>query len=148
VMFRLQGSMIEETFEILRSCGSNKHECQIYWLSSWDSPSVITEIAHPLHTSSRAGLCIDSEWINKFWLELARRNLGVRVQIHTHPDEAYHSATDDEFPLVHSVGFLSLVIPNFAMGSVGMQDAYLTEMQPSGRWQQVDVRSRIQIDEH
>jgi hypothetical protein len=147
-MFRLQYSMIEETFKILRSCGRNKHECQIYWLSSWDNPSVITEIAHPRHTSSRAGLCIDGDWINKFWLELASRNLGVRVQIHTHPDEAFHSATDDEFPLLHNAGFLSLVIPKFAMGPVGMQSAYLAEMQPSGRWEQVDIRSRIQIDEH
>lgn len=147
-MFRLQRSMIEETFEILRSCGSNRHECQIYWLSRWDSLSTITEIAHPLHISSRAGLCIDSDWISKFWLELARRNLGVRVQIHTHPEEAFHSATDDEFPLLHNVGFLSLVIPNFAMGPVGMQDAFLTEMQPNGSWRQVDIHSRIQIDEH
>jgi hypothetical protein len=147
-MFCLKRNMIEKTFQILRSCGSNKHECQVYWLSSWDSPSTITEVAHPLHTSSRAGLCIDSDWINKFWLELAKRNLGARVQIHTHPEEAFHSATDDEYPLLHNVGFLSLVIPNFAMGPVSMQHAYLTELQPSGGWQQVDIRSRLQIDEH
>lgn len=138
--------MIEETFAIFRSCGANRRECQLYWLSAWADPQRLTEVAHPLHRSSAYALSIESDWINSFWIDLASRGMGVRIQVHTHPFEAFHSETDDAFPLLPDVGFLSLVIPNFAMGPIGFENAYLTEIQPDGRWQQVDIGSRMTID--
>jgi hypothetical protein len=93
-------------------------------------------------------LSIDDSWISGFWNELADQGFGVRVQVHTHPEEAFHSETDDVFPLLHEVGFLSLVIPSFAMGPVGFQAAYLTETQADGSWLQVPIDSRIMFDEH
>lgn len=107
----------------------------------------LTEVAHPKHWSSRYGLSIESDWIGHFWSDLAERGMGVRIQVHTHPGEAFHSETDDAYPLLFDVGFLSLVIPDFAMGPVGFRDAYLAEIQPDGRWQQMDIGSRIRIDE-
>jgi hypothetical protein len=38
---------------------------------------------------------------------------------------------------------LSLVIPNFGLGPVGFNEAYLTEIQPDGRWQEVATSSRL-----
>lgn len=108
----------------------------------------LTQVVHPRHQASRYGLSIDSDWISAFWNGLADRGLGVRVQVHSHPEEAFHSKTDDAFPLLHEVGFLSLVIPDFALGPVGFGGAYLTEIQSDGRWQQVDIASRMIIDEH
>ncbi|MDE1468325.1 hypothetical protein [Aurantiacibacter sp. D1-12] len=138
--------MIEETFHVLRSCGDNRRECQLYWVSSWNDPLKLLEVVHPRHLSSAYALSIDSGWINEFWNDLADRGMGVRVQVHTHPSEAFHSATDDAYPLLPEAGFLSLVIPDFAMGPVGFDRAYLTEIQSDGSWQQVDIEARIQID--
>jgi len=45
------------------------------------------------------------------------------------------------------VGFLSLVIPDFALGEIGFAGAYLTEIQPDGRWQQVPVEARFSVHE-
>jgi hypothetical protein len=145
-LYHLPRRMIDETFATFRSCGANRRECQLYWLSPWADPLSLTEVAHPRHKSSAYALSIESDWINAFWLDLADRGMGVRIQVHIHPFEAFHSETDDAFPLLSDVGFLSLVIPNFAMGPAGFQDAYLTEIQPDGRWQQVDINSRIRID--
>jgi hypothetical protein len=64
--------------------------------------------------------------------------MGVRVQVHTHPGRAFHSPTDDDFPIVRTEGFLSLVIPRFAQGKVGLAEAFLTEVQSDGEWKQVD----------
>jgi hypothetical protein len=146
-MYRLPRRMIETTFATFRSCGAGERECQLYWASPWSNPSIITEVVHPRHMSSAYALSLDSAWISDFWLELANRDLGVRVQVHTHPGEAFHSPTDDAFPLIHEVGFLSLVIPDFATGAVGFNHAYLTEIQPDGSWRQVNINSRIRIDE-
>lgn len=86
---------------------------------------------------------MDSKWLNAFWLSLARNNHGVRVQIHTHPGEAFHSLTDDTYPIIHTPGFLSLVIPNFATGPVWFKDAFLTELQSSGHWEEVSISERF-----
>ena len=146
-MYRLPRRMIDETFSTLRSCGAGERECKLYWLSSWSDVDQLIEVTHPGHDSSRYGLTIHDGWITKFWNELADRGLGVRVQVHTHPGAAFHSPTDDAFPLIHEVGFLSLVIPDFAFGEVGFDGAYLTEIQADGGWRQVPVESKFTIND-
>ena len=146
-MYRLPRRMIEETFATFRSCGAGERECQLYWASPWSDPLRLTDLVHPKHTSSYYGLSLDSAWISSFWLALADRDLGVRVQVHTHPGEAFHSETDDAFPLIHEAGFLSLVIPDFAYGPVGFERAYLTEIQADGSWQQVPISERFSVDD-
>jgi hypothetical protein len=146
-MYQLPRRMIEETFAIFRSCGENLRECQLYWLSSWVDPLQLVAVAHPKHSSSAYALQIESGWISSFWEDLSARGLGVRVQVHTHPYEAFHSLTDDAYPLLGDAGFLSLVIPDFAMGPVGFERAYLTEIQPDGRWCEVAINERFRIDE-
>lgn len=140
---RLEMGMLEETFRHFRTCGRGREECQILWLSSWAKPEVIAKIVHPEHAAHRGGFVLDDRWLNKFWMELGDMNMGIRFQVHTHPREAFHSPTDDEFPIIHKPGFLSLVFPNFGLGPVGFQDAYLTEIQPDGRWRQVAIPSRL-----
>jgi hypothetical protein len=143
---RLPRRMIDETFATFRSCGAGQRECKLYWASSWADPTHLSEVIHPRHSSNRYGVTLDSGWINALWLDLARRGLGVRVQVHTHPAEAFHSPTDDAFPLIHEAGFLSLVIPDFATGPVGFSGAYLTEIQPDGSWREVSIAQRLVID--
>ncbi len=146
-MLHLSRRMLEESFAIFRTCGANCRECQVYWVSSWENPTMLTHVVHPRHRSGMYGLAIDDRWIGSFWNELAQRDEGVRVQVHTHPFEAFHSETDDAFPLLFDAGFHSLVIPNFARGPVGFQDAYLAEIQPDGAWAEVAIPSRITVDE-
>ncbi|MBL0924264.1 MAG: hypothetical protein IBJ12_07335 [Sphingomonadaceae bacterium] len=135
--------MIEETFSVFRSCGNGERECQLYWLSHQDSPLELMEVNHPRHWASRYGLAVEDKWISRFWGDLADRRMSVRFQVHTHPEQAFHSATDDAYPLMFHAGFLSLVIPDFALGPVGFDQTYLTEMQPNGRWKQVPIFERI-----
>jgi len=142
-MYRLKREMLEETFKHFRDCGRGREECQILWVSSWASPEVIAKVVHPKHKAYRGGFLLDDRWLNDFWMELGNTNMGVRFQVHTHPQEAFHSPTDDEFPIIHKPGFLSLVIPKFGLGAIGFKDAYLTEIQPDGRWQEVAIPSRL-----
>jgi hypothetical protein len=139
----LERRLLQETFEYFKQCGRGQRECQILWLSSWAAPEQITRVVHPKHAAHIDGFVIDNRWLSCFWLELGDTNMGVRVQVHTHPCGAFHSKTDDNYPIIHKPGFLSLVFPNFGLGPVGFQDAYLTEIQLDGRWQQVSVPSRL-----
>jgi hypothetical protein len=102
-MLHLPRRMLDESFAIFRACGAFRHECKVYWVSPWNDLQILTRVVHPKHRSSMYGLSIDDRWIGEFWNELVDEGLGVRVQIHTHPYEAFHSQTDDTYPeLGHS----------------------------------------------
>lgn len=47
------------------------------------------------------------------WLHEHR--LRLIAQIHSHPTDAYHSETDDEYAVIAEAGGLSVVVPDFAM---------------------------------
>jgi hypothetical protein len=143
VRYHLAKEMLEETFEHFRKCGHGREECQALWISSWNTPETLSRVIHSKHAAHFGGFVLDDAWLNAFWLDLGNTNNGVRVQVHTHPGEAFHSKTDDDFPIIHKPGFLSLVIPNFALGPVGFMDAFLTEIQPNGQWKQVVIESRL-----
>ena len=141
--FLLSPDILDETFAHFRCCGCGRRECQVLWVSPWDAPDTITMVIHPRHEAHIGGFLIDDRWLNNFWFALAQEHLGIRFQVHTHPGEAFHSSTDDEFPIIHTAGFLSLVIPKFALGPIGFEGAYLTEIQEDGRWSEAPITERI-----
>lgn len=144
--YQIAEALLRETFAELRRCGDGQHECQVLWTSPWSDPQRIDRVVHPKHCRMGDGFELNGAWLSAFWRELARTRSGVRVQIHTHPGFAFHSSTDDEWPIVHTPGFLSLVIPRFAQGTADFSSAYLTEIQPDGTWREVaNIGSRLEV---
>jgi hypothetical protein len=143
--YLLPNAVLEDTFGHLRACGAGRRECQALWVSPWTAPQQLTAVVHPRHTASAVGFQVDDDWLNGFWRQLADDGLGVRFQIHTHPGTAYHSSTDDAFPLIRTAGFLSLVVPHFAQGPIGFEGAYLTQVQPNGSWQEQNIQTTLGI---
>lgn len=142
---RVPSAVFDATFARLRDCGGGCRECQALWVGSWIRPDAVERVVHPEHTASAVGFQLDPAWLDRFWNELAEAGDGVRVQIHTHPGTAYHSATDDAFPLLSVPGFLSLVIPRFAQGEVGFDSAFLAQLQPDGCWREVPIADHLEI---
>jgi hypothetical protein len=143
--YRLPASLFAETFDHFRQCGCGRRECQVVWISPWASPDTITDVVHPRHDAQMGGFVLRDDWLNAFWLQLAEQQKGVRVQVHTHPNEAFHSPIDDAFPIIHSSGFLSLVIPDFGLGQLGFGGAYLAQIQPDGRWREVPIDQHLVV---
>ncbi len=141
--YRVPEAVLRETFAELRRCGAGRRECQVLWTSAWADPAMVTKVIHPVHHACGDGFELDGGWLTAFWRELVAARAGVRVQVHTHPGRAFHSATDDAWPIVHTPGFLSLVIPRFALGEVGFQGAYLAELGSDGRWREVRLADRL-----
>src|ERR1043166_8840962 len=135
--YKVSEAILSRTFEHFRLCGQGRRECQALWTSAWCSVQTITDVIHPSHNAHAQGFSLESGWLNKLWIDLADQERGIRVQVHTHPRAAFHSPTDDAFPIIHTPGFLSLVIPNFAIGPIGFRDAFLAEINGDGRWCQV-----------
>jgi hypothetical protein len=130
----LPGALLDETFDLLARCGDRQRECVVYWLAALREPDLVARVVHPEHRSGPFGYEVESDYVNELFLALRQTGETVRAQVHTHPADAFHSGVDDDFALAPSRGFLSLVIPDFAHGPVGLVGSHLVEIYDDGRW--------------
>lgn len=135
-LLRLASNVVITSVDVLRSCGRGACECVVYWTGP-AGEDVADAVEHPVHLRSAFGYEIDSNWLTQFWKRLAAARRSVKAQVHTHPGEAFHSATDDRWPIVSQAGFLSIVIPEFAAGESTLQRAWIGRLQPNGTWQEL-----------
>ncbi|MXY43537.1 MAG: hypothetical protein F4Y50_05705 [Dehalococcoidia bacterium] len=116
--FRVRASAVRETEEAIRSAGEDGYELFAIWSGRRDEDIFdVTEVHILPQVSYRFGdgLCvrIDGAELHRLnvWLYEAQQVVGV--QIHSHPGAAYHSETDDTFPIATLDGSLSIVLPFF-----------------------------------
>lgn len=100
---------------------------------------------HPLHERSPFGYEVEDGWLTEFWKTLAAAHRSVKAQVHTHPGRAFHSATDDEWPIVSQPGFLSLVVPDFAAGAPSLERAWIGQLGPEGKWKELSCVSEAVV---
>lgn len=143
---RLPWPVLNASFRQFRDCGAGRAECVVYWCASLDQPDVLTRAVHPVHRAGPGWYEVDSAWVTSFFLDLRCARETARAQVHTHPRQADHSRTDDRFALVPAAGFLSLVIPRFALGPAGFADAALVRMRPDGTWGPADPQEVFRLD--
>jgi hypothetical protein len=132
-LFRLASGVLRTTFRTLRECGRGKCECAVYWTGPANE-DFVDDLDHPRHTRSPFGYEIDRDWLTECWKRLAASNRSIKAQVHTHPGEAFHSATDDKWPIVSQAGFISIVIPDFASGEQSLDRAWIGCLQADGKW--------------
>jgi proteasome lid subunit RPN8/RPN11 len=143
-VLRLAGGIVRATFDALRECGRGEYECAVYWTGP-ASEDFVDGLEHPVHRRSAFGYEIDDHWLTEFWKRLASSRRSVKVQVHTHPGEAFHSSTDDRWPIVSQVGFLSIVIPNFAAGEPSLDKAWVGRLLPNGTWRHVGSAAEAMV---
>jgi hypothetical protein len=132
-LLQLVPDIVRKTFSSLRECGRGQSECAVYWIGPSEF-NLVNGVEHPIHRRSPFGYEIDDLWLTHFWKRLAASKHSVKAQIHTHPGEAFHSATDDNWPIVSQEGFLSIVIPHFATGDISLKNAWAGRLRGDGVW--------------
>lgn len=111
-------------------------ECVAYLTSPADDLTRAIGHIHPRHLATSVMTEVDAAELARVWDELAASARSIVCQVHTHPGSAFHSGTDDHYPVVHSKGFLSLVVPRY--GSAGTMGAHLAVYEGAGRWASPD----------
>ena len=126
--FSAPRSVVATTERSLRHAGRDGYELFVLWSGTRDGPSFHVKTAHvPQQTSYRlkTGLCVrvegDALHALNVWLFEHGEMLGA--QVHAHPTDAYHSETDDSFPIVTTLGGLSLVVPDFCRAGLFVRSA-------------------------
>lgn len=132
-LIRLTRDVVCRTFRILQDCGRGECECAVYWAGPTEE-DLVDRIEHPIHKRSAFGYEIQDNWLTELCKRLAESRRSVKVQVHTHPGEAFHSATDDRWPIVSQAGFLSIVIPDFAAGEPSLANAWIGRLEADGTW--------------
>ncbi len=122
--FVIPVAVVSQTDDQLRDAGKDAVERFVLWSGVIKGDIFHVKTAHvPAQTAYRltSGLCVrvggDALHQLNMWLFNSQELLGI--QVHSHPTEAYHSETDDTFPIVTTRGGLSIVVPDF--GRAGLR---------------------------
>jgi hypothetical protein len=96
------------------------------------------------------GVCVtvDREELFRLNVYLYERGLTLIAQLHSHPGQAYHSETDDTFPIATTAGAFSLVIPDFAVQPFTLNNCATYRLIPGRGWVEIDplvVRDLIHL---
>jgi hypothetical protein len=106
-LLRVAKKIVDTTFRTFRECGGGRCECAVYWTGP-AAGTIVDGVDHPIHERSPFGYIVDKRWLTDLWKQLAKSRRSVKVQVHTHPGAAFHSSTDDDWPIVSQSGFLSI----------------------------------------
>jgi hypothetical protein len=142
-VLNLEPGILAATFAALRHCGGGKRECVAYWLGPTDRPHVVSDVVQIAHQATPRSYTVDSRAVTDLFLSLRATKRSVRAQIHTHPGVSVaHSRTDDCFALAPHAGFVSVVLPNFALGPIGLAGAHATTVTARG-WAELNPNEVI-----
>ena len=102
----------------------------------------VSETIIPEQSALRSGqgICVtvDGDELFRLNVHLYERELEVIAQIHSHPGEAYHSETDDTFPIATTSGAFSLVVPDFAVHPFALELCAAYRLIPGEGWAAVE----------
>lgn len=143
--------LVKKTLKPLQRAGKRGYEAFVLWggRTQDDGRCFAFETAYvPRQTMSRtrAGLLVtvDGEALFEANRAFYDRGLTLAAQVHSHPTAAYHSDTDDAYPLMTLVGGLSGVVPNFGRGgSRGVTDWAWYRLVDVGDWAPLDETTKI-----
>ena len=129
---------VEQTHSHLRQVGLSRHEGFALWAGKRDRDRFFVScVVVPRQEGLRTefGVCVRVEGaeLHRINVWLFENRLQLIAQIHSHPTDAYHSETDDAFPIVTTEGALSLVVPDFAIGPADLAQ-YASYRLRRGRW--------------
>jgi proteasome lid subunit RPN8/RPN11 len=117
---RVPLSEIQQMLSTMREFGAMGCEVLVLWLGrpgpGPNDASVLRAYVpqqKPIKSEDGVGYFVSGETLFQLNKALAESGLRLIAQVHSHPQEAYHSEADDRYAIVTSEGGLSLVVPDF-----------------------------------
>jgi len=142
--------LIDQTLEPLQKAGRKGYEAFVLWGGRLDGPKRFEFVSayFPEQTTSRGedGLLVVVEGEALFRINRAFYGEGLTLagQVHSHPTDAYHSDTDDAYPLMTLTGGLSGVVPDFGDGGRDRLDEWAWyRLIGHGEWAAAGDETRI-----
>lgn len=143
--------LVDQTLQPLQEAGERGYEAFVLWGGRADAGGSRFEFVSaymPKQTMSRSDdgllVVVDGEALFQANRAFYERGLTLAAQVHSHPTRAYHSDTDDAYPLMTLVGGLSGVVPDFGRGGRERLDEWMWyRLVGLGEWAPVGDETRI-----
>lgn len=142
-VFSVPSAIVAETEEHLRRAGRRGLELFVLWSGHVQGSEFIVRTAHiPRQTSYRldSGLMVrvDGDALHKLNAWLYEHQEVLAVQVHAHPTEAFHSDTDDAYPIVTAEGSISIVAADFCRRGLFSDTTAVYRLDHNG-WHQLEA---------
>ncbi len=139
--FRVPREIVTRTAQALQGAGDDGYELFVVWSGVLERGVFSARTPHVPRQSSyktRDGLLVrvDGDALHGLNAWLYEHGEVLAVQVHAHPTEAFHSATDDAFPIVTALGGLSIVAPDFGRCGVLTPGTAVYRLTESG-WNEI-----------
>lgn len=115
MLLRCPRPSIDQTLLHLREAGLRSQECVVLWLGKRHASHIDMLCCYkPMQRAKADQFYIPPESMAALQSKLRTERLMVAAQVHSHPEEAFHSKADDTWAIIRHEGALSLVVPRFA----------------------------------
>lgn len=135
---------VETTLNLLEEYGRRRCECVVLWLGRRCGSGIhVTEAYRPIQEVRSHMFRITPAGMDELQSRLRAGRLMVAAQVHTHPEEAFHSEADDRWAIIRHEGALSLVLPWFAQRTTEASfflDAKVYALSSSNEWYELPIR--------
>lgn len=142
--------LVDQTLEPLQEAGRRGYEAFVLWGGQFDGLGRFEFVSayFPEQTTSRGeeGLLVvvEGEALYRVNRAFYEQGLILGGQVHSHPTDAYHSDTDDAYPLMTLMGGLSGVVPDFGQrGRERLEEWAWYRLVGAGEWAAVGDETRI-----
>jgi hypothetical protein len=153
--FRVPQSVLNETGATLADIGSEGVEGVVLWVAR-EAQGLDVEILRALVPAqiafrSEDGLAVMiPDWsVSELILGLDEGTY-IPIRVHSHPQDAYHSSTDDLNRLLSHRGAISIVVPDFARHGMHLPACSVNELGEDFRWRELasdEVARRFRVVE-
>ena len=96
----------------------------------------VSHVLIPEQYTSPATFRIPNDEMFRLLQWIAERDLVLGVQVHSHPEQAFHSEADDEHCILQHRGAISIVVPD--CGNVSLHDFFTAvavyKLQKDSEW--------------
>ena len=139
----------DETAAYLKRYGARKCEGLAYWAGSVgaNGEAVVQALVLVNHKPQGAGVHVTKDEVRNLVRVMAELDLKLLAQVHSHLGDAFHSHGDDEHATSFHEGFVSVVVPRYAMEDSELFDWTIHEYQ-GGKFVKIspnEVRTRFQV---
>jgi hypothetical protein len=142
--FQVPRDVVVSTEDALTQAGRDGYERFVLWSGTLEQERFVVRTSHlPEQKSYRLsgrGLLVrvEGEALHQLNAQLYEACEILGVQIHAHPTTAFHSYTDDTFPIVTTLGGLSIVAPDFCCKGLFVPDTAVYRLEAQG-WVEKDA---------
>ena len=146
---RLPRGALLETVRALQDSGFQGNEGLVLWAGHVEETVATIQRAlvppqEPIRSEDGVGYFVTQETLFNLNRFLSEQRLRLIAQVHSHPTEAYHSATDDRYAIVATEGGFSLVVPYFARSAHTPPEWAVYRLRQS-RWQELTPTATRQV---